>query len=463
MPNLFCGLPEGLFYAVSITLPSVLLGLWAFRGQLRRSLKTTLLFTALLEAAQALLILSLALLEARVFFLNDIFRALIYGIFMVLLVRAPLGKLLFLLLALSGFSNFHVVLGKHIENRLFGETASLERFHLTFTVCVIFVQAICLPVIYKVMLKPFAELEEEKKARKMWRYIWLVPATFSFLWMLLHYGMPTDAAERAIGSAYLVSKLIIDSGALLIYWLIIRLVRECDGNIRLMQMDSMQKIELAHYQALHEMVDLARSMRHDMRGHLSTIDGYAQKNGDMDVHRYVVELLDLGRLNDPLTYCQNVAANAVLQFYSVRAKKHGIRFEAEFNMPQDFFLEPVDVANLLGNLLQNAVDACVRDADITMPDACRVPGASNTAITSSAIKVKGRPRSDSTFVLSVENPSHTSPNIDESGRYLSHNHKGHGFGLESVSGIVKKYSGTMRIQTDGGRFAVSVVLYNTQI
>ena len=100
------------------------------------------------------------------------------------------------------------------------------------------------------------------------------------------------------------------------------------------------------------------------------IQGYAQRNNDTDVEEYFEELLKTSRLNTPLTGCDNVAANSILQLFSLQA-----------------------------------------------------------------------------------------PVQDEKGRYRSHNHRGNGIGLASVSAIVRKYIGAMKISREDGTFTVSILLY----
>ena len=95
---------------------------------------------------------------------------------------------------------------------------------------------------------------------------------------------------------------------------------------------------------------------------------------------------------------------------------------------------------MLGNLLENALEACqtVRDRPAQI-----------------CVKTKMQP--DALFIQ-IENTYGREPVQDANGRYLSSKRKGLGIGLESVRNIAAQYDGLLEIEPKDGRFRVSVLL-----
>ena len=95
---------------------------------------------------------------------------------------------------------------------------------------------------------------------------------------------------------------------------------------------------------------------------------------------------------------------------------------------------------LLGNLLENAVEACKRQA--------------NTAQT---IKLRIKQRGGSALLILVDNPCLT-PVVFDGDMPLSSKRKGAGIGTYSVREIAVRYGGTAQFEQKAGVFYASVLL-----
>lgn len=429
-------------YGFVATTPFVIMSILTFRDSMRFNMRITVLIAVLTTFFKVMTDISVYYIPPAFYPLIDLSGGVIYFFSLFLLFKGPAGKLAFYLISLSNFSNLYVILAKYIESRISMEWA-LMRYHWTFSLCMFAVEAVLLPVMYKILYRPLVELDNRPENRRMWYYLWLVPSTFTLIWMLMFYDSGRSALERMTsGSSYLLYKALIDVGSLLIYELIIMLVRRSNENLELMEKTFSQKIELAHYKTLNEQINSTRRARHDLKLHLGVIQDFAKANGDEKVVAYTEELLDVPSLKNPILYCENTAANSVLQFYLQEAESKGIRTSVDFVMPEAYFVRTTDIATLLGNLLKNSLEACQREAPADP-----------------YIRIKGAPVSPTTFTLLIENPSEKVPDSNNQGYFLSHNHKGPGLGLQSVQSIVDRYAGTLRIQHENDIFRVSVILY----
>lgn len=192
-------------------------------------------------------------------------------------------------------------------------------------------------------------------------------------------------------------------------------------------------------------------INHDHRQHLRTAASIAEKlkesEDSKDVGRELIAYLQKisedsiavsGIPHD--AFSQNIAIDALLQYYLTVAMNNKIETTVSFDMPP---LLPTDVelCTVLGNLLENAVEAC-----LGVPESQR-----KIDITAEQI---GRE-----FYLRIEN-SFDGIFIQKSGRYLSKKRKSlhFGIGLESVREIALRYGGMLTLEPEGNNFCAGVVL-----
>ena len=123
-------------------------------------------------------------------------------------------------------------------------------------------------------------------------------------------------------------------------------------------------VELQTEQAerhLNEVRSIHREMRafkHDYHNHLQTLRGHIA-SGDMARALGYIDELD-ARLKsvDTLIKTGNVSADAILSSKIAQAKAAGIAVTVKANIPDVMALSDVELSIVLGNLLDNAIEAC---------------------------------------------------------------------------------------------------------
>lgn len=146
-------------------------------------------------------------------------------------------------------------------------------------------------------------------------------------------------------------------------------------------------------------------------------------------------------------FSQNTAVDVLLQYYYFCAKEHNIHMDIRFYMPQQQILPDVELCTVLGNLLENAVDACNRIS-------VREESDYEKYITISSHETDGQ-----WFIL-VEN-TYDGIVLPKNNRYLSRkdtHSKRFGIGLESVKDIVEQYNGSLDIYPKETVFRVGITL-----
>lgn len=180
-----------------------------------------------------------------------------------------------------------------------------------------------------------------------------------------------------------------------------------------------------YYTALQEQYDRQQVLIHDIRHHLKTIDSLTQKGDLPAVARYIGEMEQLPALQKQVRYSSNPVLNAIVIRYQRVCQKKEIDFAVDIRNASLDFLAPVDITALVGNLLENAVEA--------------TEGTPEPYIEFSASILE----TNGLILITIENTCKQLPEEDGTGSFITRKHDKHlhGIGLQSVRRTLKKYGG----------------------
>lgn len=213
-----------------------------------------------------------------------------------------------------------------------------------------------------------------------------------------------------------------------------------------------------YHRELSGQLEERRKMTHDFRQQLHTISGFVEQlkiSATQDapleeLQKYLDTLTAHTATHSPMiagVFSQNTAVDVLLQYYYFCAKEHDIHIDIRFCLPQQPLLSDVELCTALGNLLENAVDACNR-----MP-------AMNDSGSGKTITISSRETDGQWFVL-VEN-TYDGIFLKKNNRFLSRkdtHSKRFGIGLESVKDIINKHNGSLDIYPKENVFGVGITL-----
>lgn len=111
---------------------------------------------------------------------------------------------------------------------------------------------------------------------------------------------------------------------------------------------------------LKEKYEELRQYRHDMKNRMVVMQQMIKENQYDKVLEYTGEIAD--KLSQTLTYSNtgNVALDSVINYKLTRAAKSNILVESNVVIPEDISLDEDDMIVILGNLLDNAIEAVNR-------------------------------------------------------------------------------------------------------
>jgi len=193
---------------------------------------------------------------------------------------------------------------------------------------------------------------------------------------------------------------------------------------------------------IQNMYRQVRGWRHDYRNHINNMKiQLSQENYD-GLSDYLNELADDLDTVDTVIKTGNVMADAILNSKLNVAEKMNVQLNVKANVPEAIPMSDVELCSVLGNMLDNAVEACG-----TLPEEERF-------MRVYIGKLKGQ------LYLSVQNSA--GKVRKEKGSYLSTKEGEHGYGLFRIDRVAKKYGGYVNRQNEEGIFATEIMIPLTE-
>lgn len=195
-----------------------------------------------------------------------------------------------------------------------------------------------------------------------------------------------------------------------------------------------------HYDEVETMYRKMRGWRHDYHNHIQALKAYMELRQYAEAEQYLNQLNNDLAAVDRVIRTGNVMVDAILNSKLTLIRERGIRVDATAIVPRDVPFSGIDLSVLIGNLLDNAMEACMR-----------LPDGADRFIRIYMDIVKKQ------FYISVTN-SMCGKAKKNGMQYLSEKSGVHGFGLLRIDRIVAKYGGFLNRQNEEGVFATEVML-----
>jgi signal transduction histidine kinase len=201
-----------------------------------------------------------------------------------------------------------------------------------------------------------------------------------------------------------------------------------------------KRLDIQHeqYARLIESSEQTKAARHDLRHRLTALRGYLDAADLPGALRYVEEMSEALPGGTVKTLCENFAVNAVAAHYLSLAETAGIKTEARLSVPEKAGRVPDgDLCVIVGNLLENALEACERMTD------------GEKFIRLNAMTHFGK------LLFTLDN-SFDGGYTERGGVFYSRKRDDAGIGLTSVKAIAEKYRGALQCGTEDKVFTVNV-------
>lgn len=173
---------------------------------------------------------------------------------------------------------------------------------------------------------------------------------------------------------------------------------------------------------------------HDITKHIKVIKSLLASGNKTDAENYINELTDNLKQTTQVVRTRYPVLSALLTEQKIRAKNLGVAFNLELLLESNINISPVDLCVVLGNLFDNAFDACVSITDEDPYVTAEIISKSKMVL----IKISNN-----------YNANHSKHSDDG---------KKHGIGMNNVKSIIRKYDGKLTVDKNGSTYVVDILI-----
>lgn len=185
-----------------------------------------------------------------------------------------------------------------------------------------------------------------------------------------------------------------------------------------------------------------RRINHDFKNHVICIENLLKEGKHKSAIEYIRDLKNEAFETYTWIKTGNDVVDAILNQKRSEGNRKNIKMNMKVSIPADINIEPLDLCAILGNALDNSIEANEKIEDISKR----------------YINVIMNPYKDYLFI-EISNPSILNP-IGEDGqlRTTKKDKENHGFGIKSIEQVVEKYDGMLNYEYQDGQFILNIML-----
>jgi sensor histidine kinase regulating citrate/malate metabolism len=195
-----------------------------------------------------------------------------------------------------------------------------------------------------------------------------------------------------------------------------------------------------HYAEVENMYRQVRGWRHDYKNHIQMLKAYMSVNEYDKVNEYLDRLDEDLTSVDTIVKTGNIIIDAILNSKISLAKSKKINVNARALVPESLNISEIDLCVIIGNLLDNAIEACERITDSEKFIRIFI-GIKNTQL-----------------YIYIANTAPGGKQIKVNGLFATRKSGYHGFGLVRIDKTVEKYRGYIKRNSEDGAFTTEILL-----
>lgn len=200
-----------------------------------------------------------------------------------------------------------------------------------------------------------------------------------------------------------------------------------------------------HCEEVQNIYKTMRGWRHDYKNHIQVMRASLEMGNLTELGNYLGELtVDLNTV-DTVVKTGNVMADAILNSKLALCKVRNTPYEVTATIPEECSVNDVELCVIIGNLLDNAMEACEKIEDKSKRFIRIYIGVFKEQL-----------------YINVTNSMIGTP-VKRGNAYKSSKGENHGFGLMRVDRIADKYSGFVNRQFEDGVFGTEIMLPFVQV
>lgn len=200
------------------------------------------------------------------------------------------------------------------------------------------------------------------------------------------------------------------------------------------------EMQEAQFRSQQKYMEESARARHDFRHVIRTLQELAHAEHFKELTDYLDKFAETLPENEFVRYCGNTPLNALLNYYVQSAAGQNITLGLKIDIPDKMPVSDVDLCGMVGNILENAITACLR-----LPEIERW------------IQLTVLTKNDAQLFIIATN-SFDGKTRQKDGLYLSTNRHGTGMGLTSIKTTAEQYNGTAYFSHQDREFYTDIVI-----
>ncbi len=238
-----------------------------------------------------------------------------------------------------------------------------------------------------------------------------------------------------VGSTYLITDFLI-------FYIYGALAVKLQKEEEIRQLIEQNRIYEFQIQSGIESDKRVKSLRHDMKNHLALIYHFAEIDDNVSLKKYINKMEE--ELIDATPYSSTGVSgiDGILNYKISQARNLGIDLSSKVTVPEDIVLSTYDMNIILGNLIDNAIEAsarCVENGKAIDPIELSIKYDKSCLLIHITNSYIGNEKSGPDFLTSSKKDADN-----------------HGIGLNNVKRTLEKYNGDLCIQLENDKFNVKI-------
>lgn len=280
---------------------------------------------------------------------------------------------------------------------------------------------------------------------KRFKYMEVVRTSYLFALLLVPLcsiviGILT--IQQANLRTVILSALLLIINAL-VFYLFDSLVRLYNDRHEKMMLEQQNKAYINQIKLVYDSQNALRYYRHDMRNHLYKMRDMVEKGEYKQLEEYIGQAVSYMKIDKKVIDSGNSEIDCLLNYKLRNIEEMNIKLETKFVLPHELFINVFDINIVLGNLIDNALEALKQCDEREL--------------------IVRLTYSKGVMFITIKNSFSGNIKIDSNNQKLfttKKDLKNHGLGLQSVQYTIDKYYGTMEIETTEKMFIVKALMYN---
>lgn len=229
--------------------------------------------------------------------------------------------------------------------------------------------------------------------------------------------------------------------SIIMLFVVRRIIEVTEERTRFATLENEYRNHIDYLKKLEELTDEIKTRRHDHKNHLIYISSLAESEGNPAVADYTKSLLRAESKIDNILVMKNKLMSALVNYNLGRMDDGRIKFDYNIDLQEAMHVSDVDMTIIIGNLLDNAMEACLNVIDkrryINL----------NIGYGYGGIDIVMKNSFDGKVGI-------TNNHVDT----IKADKENHGYGLNNIKKTVEKYGGEFIISSKDNEFVAELLL-----